>query len=118
GMNEAGRMDTERPDAVQTSGAWHTATAEAVLAGLQTGQHGLSAGEADRRRATHGPNALPQRRRRHPILRFLVQFDNALIYFLLMASAAAWLLGHYIDAAVIVAVVTVNAVVGYLQEDK
>ena len=50
--------------------------------------------------------------------RFVAQFNNALIYFLLAAAVAAWSLGHYVDAVVIVAVVVVNAIVGYLQEDK
>lgn len=46
------------------------------------------------------------------------QFHNVLIYFLLAASIAAWALGHIIDAGVIVAVVLVNAVVGFVQEGK
>ena len=51
-------------------------------------------------------------------MRFLAQFHNALIYFLLAAAVAAALLGHYVDAAVILAVVLVNAVVGFVQEGK
>ena len=51
-------------------------------------------------------------------MRFLAQFNNALIYFLLAAAVAAWVLGHRLDAAVIVAVVTINAIVGFLQEGK
>src|SRR5690606_574535 len=41
-----------------------------------------------------------------------------LIYFLLAASAAAWTLGHIIDAGVIVAVVVINAIVGFIQEGR
>jgi magnesium-transporting ATPase (P-type) len=52
------------------------------------------------------------------MLRFLAQFHNALIYFLLAAAVAATLLGHYVDAAVILAVVLVNAIVGFVQEGK
>ncbi|EHJ91790.1 Cation-transporting ATPase pma1 [Vreelandella boliviensis LC1] len=55
---------------------------------------------------------------RHPLLRFLTHFHNALIYFLLAAAIAASLLGHFVDASVIVAVVLVNAVVGFVQEGK
>ena len=54
----------------------------------------------------------------HPIRRFLAQFNNPLIYFLLAAAAAAWALGHRLDATVILAVVTINAIVGFLQEAK
>src|SRR3546814_935183 len=56
--------------------------------------------------------------RRNPLLRFLAQFNNTLIYVLLAGALAASLLDHMIDAAVIVAVVIVNAIIGYIQEGK
>ncbi|HEX2890929.1 cation-transporting P-type ATPase [Vineibacter terrae] len=98
--------------------AWHAVTVDELLTMLATVRGGLSAGEVVARRAAHGPNALREPPRRHPVLRFLAQFNNTLIYFLLAASVAAWILGHRIDAAVIIAVVTINAIVGYIQEDK
>jgi magnesium-transporting ATPase (P-type) len=98
--------------------AWHAAAAADVCTALGSGPKGLAAEEAARRLQAHGPNALPAPPGRHPILRFLAQFNNALIYFLLAAAVAASLLGHRLDAAVIVAVVTINAIVGFLQEDK
>src|SRR3546814_12861069 len=54
----------------------------------------------------------------HPALRFLAQFNSALIYFLLAAAVAAGVLGHLVDAGVILAVVLVNAIVGHVQEGK
>ena len=89
-----------------------------MLAALDAEPDGLDAEEARRRREIYGPNALPAAAGRHPLLRFLAQFNNALIYFLLVSAAAAWLLGHLVDAAVILAVVLVNAVVGFAQEGK
>ncbi|MFC0241943.1 cation-transporting P-type ATPase [Rhodopseudomonas telluris] len=97
---------------------WHAIDADRVLAGLDTSRSGLGSEEAAKRLATVGPNALPEPQRRSPILRFLAQFNNTLIYFLLAAAVAAAILGHRIDAAVIVAVVTINAIVGFIQEDK
>jgi len=98
--------------------AWHAATAEEALARLGSAREGLGAAEAAERLRRDGPNALPEPAARHPLLRFLAQFNNTLIYFLLAAAVAAWILGHRIDAAVILAVVTINAVVGFLQEGK
>ena len=98
--------------------SWHSSSAEEALRALGSSVEGLSGEEAAARLLAHGPNALPEPPRRHPFLRFLAQFNNTLIYFLLAAAVAAWILGHYVDAAVIVAVVVVNAIVGYLQEDK
>src|SRR5690606_17013258 len=66
----------------------------------------------------HGRNELPEAKRRSPLRRFLAQFNNTIIHFLLVAAVAASVLGHVVDAAVILAVVIVNAVVGFVQEGK
>jgi magnesium-transporting ATPase (P-type) len=96
----------------------HAQTGDAVLSAMRVTAGGLSAAEAARRLQEHGPNALPAVAGRHALIRFLSQFNNALIYFLLAAAVAAVVVGHTIDAAVIVAVVVVNAVVGFVQEGK
>ncbi len=51
-------------------------------------------------------------------MRFLAQFHNVLIYVLLGAAAVTAGLQHWVDTAVILAVVLANAVIGYLQEGK
>jgi magnesium-transporting ATPase (P-type) len=96
----------------------HAAETEDVLHALGSSRSGLTAEDAARRLREHGPNELPETAGRHPLFRFLAQFHNALIYFLLAAVVATTLLGHYVDAAVILAVVLVNAVVGFVQEGK
>lgn len=85
---------------------------------LDASYAGISQAEAAQRLAKHGPNALPVTRGTHPVMRFLAQFNSALIYFLLAAAFAAALLGHVVDACVIGAVVLVNAIVGFAQEGK
>ncbi len=97
---------------------WHALSAEEVLASLGSAAHGIDAAEAARRIAAHGPNTLPEAEGRHPLVRFLGQFRNTLIYFLLAAAIAAAMLGRTVDAAVIVGVVLVNAIVGFIQEGK
>lgn len=97
---------------------WHELPAETVLLGLNTGPAGLDEMEARNRLRLHGANALPVEAAVHPLRRFLAQFDSALIYALLAASVAAALLGHHVDAIVIVAVVLINAVVGFVQEGR
>lgn len=96
----------------------HARPVPEILAALDTTPAGLTAAEAAARLAVHGPNSLPAERPRPAILRFLQQFNNALIYFMLAGAAAAAALSHYVDAGVILAVVVVNAVVGFLQEGK
>ena len=98
--------------------SWHALGVEQTLQALETSPAGLSAEQASQRLARHGANALPQARPRHPALRFLSQFHNTLIYFLLASAGVAALLDHGLDAVVIGAVVLVNALVGFVQEGK
>ena len=51
-------------------------------------------------------------------MRFLLQFHNPLIYILLAAGGVKLAMGGFVDAAVILSVVLINAVIGYLQEAK
>ena len=118
-MNEGSRIRVPARE-VRTEGVylWHALPFAEVLTELDTNEDGLKSAEAARRLALNGPNQLPAPPRTHPVLRFLAQFNSVLIYFLLAAAAAAGFLGHAIDAAVIVAVVLVNAAVGFVQEGK
>jgi magnesium-transporting ATPase (P-type) len=98
--------------------AWYALPVEKTLAALGAGWDGLTSVEAARRQARFGPNRLPEARKPSAILRFLRQFHNVLIYVLLAAAALAASIGHFIDAAVVLAVVLANAVIGFIQEGR
>ncbi len=114
----ASRSSPGNADMADIDIAWHTLPTDAVLARLQVGAEGLDSDEATRRRARYGDNELPAGKPRPAWLRFLAHFNNALILFLAAASVAALALGHYIDAAVILLVIVVNAIVGFVQEGR
>lgn len=97
---------------------WHALPGSDIAAVLGTDLTGLSRPQVERQTNRFGPNALPRTARRNPLLRFLAQFNNTLIYVLLAGAFAAALLDHMVDAAVIVAVVVLNAVIGHIQEGK
>jgi len=107
---------THAPDSPKA--AWHAETVESVRATLETRTSGLNDAEAAARLARHGPNRLPEPKRDGLVVRFLRQFHNLLIYVLLAAAATTAILGHWIDTGVILAVVVVNAIIGFLQEGK
>ena len=107
-------MNTSPP----SSPSWHTLTAQQALAAQNATADGLGPEEATRRLTEHGPNRLTPPRRRGPLLRFLLQFHNVLIYVLLAAAAVTALLAHWVDTAVIVGVVVINAIIGFIQEGK
>jgi cation-transporting ATPase F len=79
---------------------------------------GLTAAEAARRLEQLGPNVLPEPARVPVVLRVLSQFHHPLIYVLLAAAAITGLLREYVDCAVILGVVLVNAAVGFVQESR
>lgn len=101
-----------------TTDSWHAKPVDTALQELDSQREGLAPHEAVRRLTVHGPNELPEQRRTPALLRFLLQFNNALILFLLAAAVLAGVLGHWVDAAVIIGVVCVNAIVGFVQEGK
>ena len=98
--------------------SWHTKSTEVVFKSLETSRSGLSNEEASNRLKQYGPNQLPKIKARGPLIRFFYQFHNVLIYVLMSASAVTALLGHWIDASVILGVVIINAVTGFVQEGK
>lgn len=103
---------------VTTNHNWHNITHEQALSYLETTHAGLSEAEAEKRLSEFGPNQLPEPPRKNPILRFVQHFHNILIYVLIAAATITALLGHVVDTFVIVAVVMINAAIGFIQEGK
>lgn len=81
-------------------------------------EKGLGLFEVQARQERFGPNAIPAGGGRGPLLTFLLQFHQPLIYILLVAAGITASLNEWIDAGVIFAVVLVNACIGFLQESK
>ena len=105
-------------DSAFPSAGWHATDVEDVFRYLDSSPQGLSSQEAAERLARHGPNRLPEARTRGPLIRFLSQFHNVLIYVLLAAAGVTSLLGQWVDAGVILGVVVINAFIGFMQEGK
>lgn len=99
------------------SGA-HGKPVREVFGELDADEQGLQPAEAAARLAERGPNRLPVVAGPGNIRRFLAQFHNVLIYVLLLAALITALLAHWVDTAVILAVVVINAIIGFVQEGK
>ncbi len=111
-------QDGAPPDDRERTLQWHACEPEDALRQLETKTSGLTSTQARKRLETEGLNRLPARRRRSGLMRFLLQFQNLLIYVLIAAAILSIALGHPIDAAVIAAVVLANALIGYVQEGR
>ena len=85
---------------------------------LDATESGLAAQEAKNRQAVFGPNRLPAAAQRSVFLRFLLHFNNVLMYVLIGAAAVTAALGHMIGTWVILAVVMANAIMGFIQEGR
>jgi len=97
---------------------WHAQPVAEALRALDTTAAGLTAAEAERRLAQYGPNLLPEGAPRPAWLRLLQQFHNMVNYVLFAAAIVTGAMGHWIDTAVITAVVVINALIGFFQEGK
>ncbi len=96
----------------------HTPAVEVVRLLGTTSEKGLDRFEVEARQQQFGPNAVPVRGGPGPLIRFLLQFHQPLLYILMAAAAVTGVLGEWVDASVIFGVVIVNATIGYLQESK
>ncbi|HEV7401443.1 MAG TPA: cation-translocating P-type ATPase [Chthoniobacteraceae bacterium] len=97
-------------------GAWYSQSAEEVLAAFGSVPTGLSAPEAARRLALDGPNELTAGRRISPWRIFLGQFKSLIVWILIAAGVVAGVLGEGMDAIAILAIVVLNAAIGFYQE--
>ncbi len=83
---------------------------------MQTEGRGLSSAEAAKRLKSHGPNLLKGGKRIHPLAIFLSQFKDVLIIILLIATVISFIMGESTEAIAIIAIVVVNAFMGFIQE--
>jgi Ca2+-transporting ATPase len=97
---------------------WYQLDEEEVFTNLETSEQGLSGSEAEKRLEKYGPNKLPETEGISRLKILLHQFASPLIYILIVAAVVTAFLGEYIDTGVIVAVLILNAVIGYFQEYK
>ncbi|HSL56602.1 MAG TPA: HAD-IC family P-type ATPase [Acidimicrobiales bacterium] len=81
-------------------------------------QVGLDAADAEARLGRFGPNQLDETPGRPAWKLFLDQFRNLLVVILMFAAALAGLVGEIKDFVVITVVLTINAVLGFVQEHR
>ncbi|MDR0943801.1 MAG: cation-translocating P-type ATPase [Ruminococcus sp.] len=79
---------------------------------------GLSTEQAEERLRENGANILAAKKKRNPAVVFLGQFKDVMIIILLAATAVSVFLGEIYDAATIITIVLINAIIGFSQEYK
>lgn len=103
-------------DPIAESRAWHQMPAERVLAEVGSTPAGLSSTEAARRLAADGANELVGGERIGRLRILLGQFKSLIIWILIIAGGVSAALGETLDAVAILAIVVLNALIGFYQE--
>jgi len=95
---------------------WHLTNINEVLKLTGSSEKGLSAVEAKKRLEEYGPNEITRAKKKSPWLLFLNQFKDFMIIVLIGAAIISGLLSDITDTIVIIAIVILNAIVGFVQE--
>lgn len=95
---------------------WHSMPTEEVIKLLETDPKGLTKEEVQRRQEVYGPNKIEEIKKISPVRLFFRQFQNALNYILILAAVISLVGESIIDAVVIIAILFVNAILGFVQE--
>lgn len=96
--------------------AWHSLSADEVLEYLSSAATGLSAVEAATGLAANGPNELKEGKPISTLQIFLDQFKSLIIWILIAAGVLSGVRGEVVDAIAILAIIVLNAVIGFYQE--
>jgi Ca2+-transporting ATPase len=98
--------------------AWHALKPDEVLQNLKVKEQGLTNEEAALRRQTYGENQLQEAPRPGLLHMLWEQINSFVVWLLIIASVVSALLGDEIEAAAIMAIVVLNAVLGIIQERR
>lgn len=97
---------------------WHALEANEVLEHLDVAGNGLTSEEAQKRLEQYGPNQLKEAARPTFLQMLWEQLNNFVVILLIVASVVSALLGDYVEAGAIIAIVVLNAILGIVQEQR
>jgi P-type Ca2+ transporter type 2C len=99
--------------------SWHALHSGEVLEKLETKQqNGLLNSEVKQRQEKYGPNQLLEKPRPGFFAMLLEQFKDFIVMMLIIAAVISALLGDYVEAAAIMTIVMLNAILGVVQESR
>lgn len=102
---------------------FHNLSIKEVFDKLQSSINGLSSNEAYKRLEKNGKNELTEKRKKSNFLIFLSEFNDPMIIILIIASIISFIVSiidktSFTDSIIIIAIVIINAIMGYVQEKK
>lgn len=97
---------------------WHSLSVDEVLENLNVKKEGLSSAEAKIRLEHYGKNQLTEIPRPGFLILLWAQLNNFVVILLIIASVISALLGDYVEAIAIMAIVVLNSILGIVQEER
>ncbi len=98
---------------------WYTRTAREAIDFWRTDQNdGLTSSEVKSRIADFGYNEMVEKEKTPWWKRLFAQFQDFMVLVLLAATLISAFLGEYVDSATILAIVMINAILGFIQEHR
>jgi len=98
---------------------WHNIEYDEIIKDFgSNAELGLHPDEIPVFQAKYGENILTPKKTLGPVARFLLQFNQPLLYILILAGFVTLFLKEFADSSVIFGVVIINAIVGFIQEAK
>jgi len=114
-MKSSDPLETD-PQSKEDDQKWHALTSKEVLQHLKVQDNGLTSEEVAHRLDHYGPNQLVEGKRTTFLEMLWSQFNSFIVILLIVASIISALLGEWIDASAIMAIVILNAILGIVQE--
>jgi Ca2+-transporting ATPase len=111
-------MSLESESNQQHEHEWHTLNTEQVLRHFEVQENGLTSDQVKRRLGQYGTNQLEEAPRPSFLQMLWEQLNNFVVILLIVASVISALLGDYVEAAAIMAIVVLNAILGIVQERR
>lgn len=98
---------------------WHAVSDQDAIGFFDVDpEHGLDASRVEKQRAEFGPNSLTERKGKGPVIRFLLQVNQPLLYILIASAVITAFFKEWVDSGVIFGIVIINAIIGFVQESK
>ena len=101
---------------MQKSKNYYQLSVDESLADIDSNLTGFTSQEVLSRRTKFGENVLLAKQSESPIWLFLKQFNNGLVYILLLAAILSAVFNHWVDFWIILVIIGINSIIGFYQE--
>jgi Mg2+-importing ATPase len=105
-----------QPDTPATPAAYWSLAPEQLLSTLHTSMNGLQPADAEQRLKQYGLNTIRAQQQASAFRLLLSQFKSPLVLILIFAAIVSGIVGEWVDASIVLAIVLGSTILGFVQE--